>query len=141
MKTEKVILSFIALLAGLLVAGVAFYFYQSTKAIPPSSVRTVTVKPPSPTPKSSIFLTIATPADEQVVANKTINITGNTIPDATVLVSTEIGDQVTTTAQNGNFQVTINLDNGENLIYITAIAPNGEEVTLIRTITYSTESF
>lgn len=141
MKTEKVILSFIALLAGLLVAGVAFYFYQSTKAIPPSSVRTVTVKPPSPTPKSSIFLTIDSPSDEQVVANKTINITGHTIPDATVLVSTEIGDQVTTTAQNGNFQVTINLDNGENLIHITAIAPNGEEATLIRTITYSTESF
>lgn len=141
MKTEKVILSFIAVLIGLLVAGVAFYFYQSTKTISQSQIKSISLNIPTPTPKSTFFLTIDSPQNEQVVDQKTIQITGRTAPGATVAVVTNLSEQVATAAQNGNFSTTITIDNGENIVNIIAIGPNGEEIQVAKTVTFSTESF
>ena len=41
----------------------------------------------------------------------------------------------------GDFSTTLTLDDGENLIKLTAILPSGESTTLQRTVTYSTEDF
>lgn len=141
MKTEKIILSFIAALIGLLAAGVAFYLYQTTKTISPSQVKTVTVAKPTPTPKSSLFLSIDSPEDEDVTDRKTVTITGKTVIGATIVISTESSDQVVQASATGSFSTTATIDNGVNQIEITAIAPNGEEITIVRTITYSTETF
>jgi hypothetical protein len=63
------------------------------------------------------------------------------MPNTTIIVSTEINDQVVNPAANGNFTLDTTIDNGTNLIQITAIFPNGEEKKMTRTVTYSTESF
>jgi hypothetical protein len=141
MKTEKVLLSFIAVFVGLLVAGIAFYLYENTKTIPPSKIKTVSVVPPSPTLKPSIFLELDRPKDEEVVGKKIITISGQTTSSATIVVLTENAEQILTPASNGNFSTTINIENGQNLIEITAIAPNGEKVKITRTVTFSTEEF
>ena len=143
MKKEKVVLSFIAVVLGLLVSGVAFYLYQSTKTIPDDKIKTISIKP-TVTPDlktSSIFLSIDSPKDESVADKKIINVTGKTIKDAVVVVSTNIDDEVINPASNGNFSTTVNIENGQNQIEVTAIAPNGEEEKVIRTVTFSTESF
>ncbi len=142
MKAEKIILSFIAVLGGILVAGVAFYFYQGTKIISPSKTKTVTLATPTPTPlPSGIFLGIDIPKDETVVDTKSITFSGKTISDAVVIISTGVLDQTVKPVTTGNFSATVGLDNGVNTIKITAIAQNGEQVEATKTVTFSTESF
>lgn len=142
MKTERVILSFIALLIGLSVAGGAFYLYQSTKVVPTTKNKTVTVKPPTPTPDtSSYILTIDSPKDEEVVNKKTITIAGKTARDATVIITTENDEQVILPAQNGNFSTTQTISDGGNIIQITAVFPDGNEKTIKRTVSITSENF
>lgn len=144
MKAEKIILSIFAVIVGLITAGVAFYLYQMTKTIPPSKQQTLSIKTeitPTPTPNNEIFLTIENPKDESVVNNKTINISGKTAPKATIIVSSKINDQIVTPAANGNFTLNDTISDGTNIIQITAVFPNGEEKKVIRTVTYSTETF
>lgn len=141
MKTEKIVLSFIAILVGILVAAVAFYLYQSTKTIPSSKTKPVSPVAPTTTPKSSIFLTIDSPKDEEVLDKRTVTVSGKTIIQAIIVISTQTGDQVISPTSTGTFSATVNIADLENQIEITAIAPNGEEVKIIRTVTFSTESF
>lgn len=141
MKAEKIILSFIAVLLGLLAAGVAFYFYQTAHI----SNSTVVQKPIStntaPTPVPSVFLTLDTPVDEEVVSNKIITIAGKTAADAIVIVVVNGSQQIITPSENGGFSTTATIDSGENKIELIALAPDGQESRLSRTVTYSTEDF
>ena len=143
MKAERVILSFVAVIIGLIAAGVAFYLYQVTKVVPDRD-KTISLMPKisvSPTPDSANLLSIDTPTDEQVFDKKTITITGKTRKDATIIVTTEDSDQVVTPAANGNFTITQTIPGGTTLVHITAVFPNGEEQTITRTVTFSTENF
>ena len=141
MKTEKVILSFIATLIGLVVAGGAFYFYESSKAVPASQVKTISLTAPSPTPKPSIFLSLDLPKDEEVFDKKVIAISGKTIPNAVVSIISDSYQDIITPSANGDFSTTMNIDDGQNFIEITAISPNGEDIKVLRTVTFSQEEF
>ncbi|RJQ36594.1 hypothetical protein C4559_04995 [Candidatus Microgenomates bacterium] len=141
MKTEKVVISFIAVAIGILVAGILFYLYQTTKTIPSSKTKTVTITPLSPTPQASIFLSLDKPKDEEVFDSRTVTIAGKTVKGAIVVISTYANDDVIIPASNGNFSTTATLDDGQNLIEITAIAPSGEEIKTTKVVTYSTENF
>lgn len=142
MKKEQVVLSFIAVLIGILVAGVAFYLYQSTRTISQSQIQKAkNLITPTPTKAPAVLLTINAPTDEDVVDKKTIIISGKTNPDAIVVITTSIGDQVITPTTTGSFSATTTIDDGANSIEITAIAPDGQETKATRTITYSTETF
>jgi hypothetical protein len=141
MKQERVILSFIMVLIGLLVAGALFYFYQSTKNVSPSTTGIVRQTSPSPTPKPKIYLSLNQPSDEQVLSNKTLSIGGKTNPGATVIIITAADQEVLQPSSQGDFSTTITLDDGQNLIQIRSILPSGETISLQRTVTYSTDSF
>jgi len=145
MQLEKVILSIIGVFFGLLVAGSAFYFYNSmTTHAKPADKKVAGAKTnmlPTPTPTPSFFLNIDTPKDESVSDNKTVSISGKTIPNATIIISTPSDDQVLNPSSQGDFTTTETIDTGENQLLFTAIAPNGEEVKKTITVTYSTESF
>lgn len=140
MKIEKLLLAFFAILGGLLVAGIAFYFYQSTKAIPANEIKTVRVNPPTPT-TAPVLLAVDSPQDTSVTDSKTVTISGRTDPKATVIISTDASDQVITPASTGSFSTTVTVDNGENNIHILAIGPQGQEMEKVITVTYSTEDF
>ena len=141
MKKEKIILSFAAALFGIFVAITAFFLYQSTKKIKPSEIKTITVTNPSPTPSSGLFLTIDQPRDEEVVENRTLTIRGKTLPDSKIVVLTQTNEEAATPAKDGSFSTNITLDEDENIIEISSIAPNGEIVKARRIVIYSTESF
>ena len=140
MKQERVILSFIMVLIGLLVAGIAFYFYQSTKIVSDRSSASQVITP-TPTPKPTIFLSLSQPINESVVTSKTLSISGKTEPEATVIVITDSGEQVLQPSSQGDFSTTITLADDQNLITVWALAPNGETANLKRTVTYSTDNF
>lgn len=145
MKTERIVLSFIAVVVGILCAALIFYLYQSTKTIPDSQTKPITLRttdqPTLPPTKSSIYLVVDHPKDEEVTDKKTVTVSGKTLPNAVVIITTSIFDEVVTPALNGDFTTTVSIEDDTNQIVITAIAQNGEETKVIKTITYSTESF
>ena len=141
MKQERVILSFIMVLIGLLVAGGIFYFYQSTKTVSPSNINIVNRVTPSPTPEPKIYLSLDEPTNETVVSNKTLTIKGNANPNATILIITNSDQQVIQPSTLGDFSTTVTLDDDQNLIQVRSILPSGETSFIQRTVTYSTEAF
>ena len=141
MKTEKIVLSFIATLFGLLVAGIAFYFFQATKTVMPSDTKVISFTSPTLTPLPSIFLTLDRPKDEEVVTSKIMIISGKTSSSAVVVVMTDSREDVITPTSNGDFSTTVSIDDGQNIIEVTAISPNGESITIKKTVTYSQEEF
>lgn len=141
MKQERVILSFIMVLIGLLVAGIAFYFYQTTKVVPDKSSVGTSNQAPTQTPKPTIFLVLNEPANEIVVSNKTLSVSGKTNAEATIVIITDSDQLVLKPSSQGDFSTTITLSNGQNLIRVRAITPSGETTVLDRTVTYSTETF
>jgi len=141
MKKERTVLSLIAIAIGLLFAGIAFYIYQYTKILPPSKTKAVSVNAPTPTPKPSIFLLVNEPSDEKIFDKKIITVSGKTEENATVVIMTKSDFDVIKPSSVGDFSTTINLDGNVNVIRITAIAPNGEEQTVQRTVGFTTEDF
>jgi hypothetical protein len=141
MKQERVVLSFIMVFIGLLVAGALFYFYQSTKNASSSNIGITKHASPTPTPKPKTYLSLSKPSDEAVMTSKTLEINGKTNPEATVIIITAADQEVLQPSSQGNFSTTITLDNGQNLIKIYSIMPDGETISLDRTVTYSTENF
>ena len=141
MKTEKLILSFIATALGLLVAGIAFYLFQATKTVTPNNTKDVSFATPTPTIAPSIFLTIDRPKDEEVVNSKVLVVSGKTTSSAVVTVITETSEDVIEPAENGDFSTTVNLADGQNVLEIISIAPNGESIRIKKTVTYSQEEF
>lgn len=145
MKAERVILSFIAILVGLFAAGVAFYLYQSTRSLPAQSAQPISIAKPTsavaPTPDTANYLTIDTPKDEEVFNKKSISVTGKTVAGATVIVSSEDGDQVAEPAANGSFNLTAAIPDGTSILRITAVLPTGEEIVENKVVTFTTENF
>lgn len=141
MKQERVILSFVAVLIGLLAAGLAFYFYQSTKTVSNPNQITLNAPSPTPTPRPTVYISLSNPNDETIVSSKTLTINGKTNPNATIIIYTSGDQQVIQPSTQGDFSTTIALDYGENLIKITSILPGGEITSVQRTVTYSTENF
>jgi len=141
MKKEQLILSFVAVLFGLLVAGIAFYFLQTAKTIPDANTKTASITSPTPTISPSITLTLDQPRDEEVVSNKVLVVSGKTQSNAVVTVIADSASDVITPSTDGSFSTTVNLDNGQNVLEVISIAPNGESITIKKTVTYSQEDF
>lgn len=141
MKQEKVLLSFIMVIIGLVVAGIAFYLYQSSKTVDTTKSETIEKPLVSPTPDSSFFLQVNQPTDEQIVDKKTISVSGKTDPSATVAILTTSNQEVISPSKEGDFSTTVQIDEGVNYIKIQAILPNGEIKTVQRVVSYTTEDF
>ncbi|OGH18127.1 MAG: hypothetical protein A3C22_02835 [Candidatus Levybacteria bacterium RIFCSPHIGHO2_02_FULL_37_10] len=141
MKKEKLILSFIAVLFGLLVAGGIFYLLQAAKTVPSNITKIDPVVSPTPTLIPSVFLILDRPKNEEVVTDKVLTISGRSAGNAAIVIVTDSFEDVIMPALNGDFSATVKIDNGQNIIDVTAIAPNGESVTIKKTVTYSQEEF
>lgn len=141
MKQERVVLSFIMVLIGLVVAGAAFFFYQATKQSTPTEINTIVNVSPTPIIDSGFFLTVFSPKDESLADRKTVKVSGKTTPDATVVILTTSTHEVVKPSGQGDFTTNITIDDGANYIKIQAIALNGEIQTVERTVSYTTEDF
>ncbi len=141
MKFEQLILSFVAVVFGLFVAGVAFFIYQSTKTVSPSTIKTINMQHVSPTPTTDVPLTIDSPADESVVTSKIVTVSGKTDPSATVIVSTDGNDTIVNPSSMGAFSLTVTLPANENILHIFSIMPDGKETAKTLTISYAAENF
>ena len=140
MRIEKIILAIVGVVAGLFVAGIAFYIYQTTRTISPTTIKTITLASPTPS-AAPIPLVVQSPTDGQVSTSRIITVSGKTDPQATVVVTTDTTDNVVTPSASGDFSLSVTTSGGENRIVITAILPNGQEAQQTLTVGVQSNDF
>ncbi len=140
---ERLIIIFVAIVAGLFITSAGFFIYQSTKKIndTPTTTQTVTVTPQQNKDESGLFITISEPKDESLTNKRTLSIKGSSNPENLIVISTNLEDIQIKPSRDGDFSATIDIDAGANEIRTRAIAPSGNSAEDIRTVTYSTEEF
>lgn len=142
MKQERIILSFIMVIIGLIFAGIIFYFYQSTKVVPDTNTTQQTdSQTPTPTKTPTIFLSVDSPKDESISDSKTVRVSGKTNPEATVVILTLEGEEIVKPSLQGDFVTNITISSGTNFIKIVAMTPDGETQTVQKTVSYTSEDF
>lgn len=105
-----------------------------------ASVKPDTAKPEEKTsvstkqPAEAINLDISSPTDKSVTKTAKIQVKGKTSPKAEVTVN----DQDLKADSGGNFSTSLNLDEGENFIVVTAASENGSFAEKELTVTYET---
>ena len=140
MRIEKIILGIAGILAGLFVAGIAFYIYQTTKTISPSTIKTITLQKPTPD-AANVPLAIDSPTDEAVVSSRVVTVSGKTDAKATIIVTTDDTDNVVSPSSDGAFSLNVTVGSGEDRIIVTAVMPDGSETQKVLTISVTTEDF
>ncbi len=85
-----------------------------------------------------IYLKVESPENESVLAKSLQKITGQTQPSAFVVVLHEEGDEITTADEDGNFEISIELNGGLNVVKIISFNSDGESTETILHLTYST---
>ncbi len=131
------------LLIGLLVVfalaigGYAFYKSGATIPAVPSYTQMGTTSYPNqpsqattPTQNNQISLTIVSPKNGTVLSGATVQVTGKTTPGADI----SINDADLKADAQGNFTTTVNLEEGDNYILVTAVNDSGavseQEITV-----------
>ena len=140
---ERIVIIFIAIIAGLFITSAGFVIYQSTKKNndAPLPTKTATTKQDENQPTGKLFVKVAEPKDESLSQKRTLVLKGTTNADNLIVVSSNLEDVEVKPNQEGDFSVSIDIDAGANPIITRAIAPDGSWTQDIRTVTYSTEDF
>lgn len=137
MKKERIILAFVAIIAGAIVASSIFYFYQQkdTKTGTSGETPTITIA------NDKAILEIETPENESVTNEKTVDLKGKSIPKSIIVLTTNSEDFVLTADENGAFEKTIALADDDNIFSVTAYTDKGKSETKEITVTKNDEEF
>jgi len=114
---------------------IAFGIWRLNKTIGPKEDVTTEA---SPTP-SQAGITIAKPNEKQVVTESSVEISGITKPNFSVVITGEDEDVIITSGSNGEFSTEIELVGGVNQIFITAFNEEGDLSEQKLTLIYSSE--
>lgn len=141
--TPLVLIFAIVVLGGLAYAGFTMRKTANPAGIPtaqmiyPSGSVTPTGAQQKPSAETGyqagITLTINSPANGLAVATPNVTITGKTAPNAEVFVNDATGRADV----NGNFSISIALDEGDNTIVVTANDANGNSAEAEVTVSYN----
>jgi len=85
-----------------------------------------------PEPSGTIWLQVLSPQDEAVVNTSQVDVIGAAPPGSVVSVN----DDIFLVGDDQQFKTTLSLDEGPNLIEILASDENGNETSLLLTVTY-----
>jgi len=80
----------------------------------------------------SLWLQVLSPLDEAVVNTPQVDVTGSA-PAGTVV---SIDDEILIVGSDQQFKTTVTLDEGPNLIEVIASDENGNEMSVLLTVTY-----
>lgn len=115
---------------------IAFGLWRLNSTLSPSTDNQTEA---SPTPSAQFGITIAEPEPGQVVTVSPAVITGITKPNSFILASTEEEDSLTRAAEDGSFEVEVNVVGGINQVLIASIDQDGKVASTQLTIAHSTE--
>ncbi len=101
---------------------------------PQDVVPTLIVQPTSSAPDASgtLWLQVLSPQDDSVVNTPQVDVTGSA-PAGTVI---SIDDTILLVGDDQQFKTTVTLDEGPNLIEVVASDADGNETSLLLTVTY-----
>lgn len=126
---------FILLIVG--AGGVGGYYLYNNNL--KSSIDTPTVTQPVTSTPVSITLEISSPDEDTLSFDPSIIISGKTIPNSSVLISSKSNDVAIISKSDGAFSTLLDLDEGVNNIQISVFDQNGEQKDISRTVYYSKE--
>jgi len=89
--------------------------------------------------QSELGLTIAKPSQDDVVTESPITISGITMPNSWVVLSTEDEDYIIQSDNTGLFQSEVDLVGGINQITTTVFDENGNSINKTLRVIYSSE--
>src|SRR5215208_2434953 len=101
-------------------------------APPTASVETTPASDATPQPAASLSLQVTSPLDEAVVNTAQIDVIGSA-PAGTVV---SVNDEIILVVDDQQFKTTVALDEGLNQIEVVASDVDGNESSLLLTITY-----
>lgn len=104
-----------------------------------SRVQPFLAGPITNSPKS-LSLEVTDPADDSLVFKSNLLLSGKTLPNLKILISSDQKDQVTTSSADGSFSSSLTLNSGPNKISITVFSATGEEKTVTKNVYFSNES-
>ena len=139
MRKEVLIAIAIGFVLGLVIT---FGIWTANRALQKATVQGPTPTPaeeePTATPTPSFTLKVTSPKDNTISSQESIKITGETGPEATVVILYPEGEKILEADEEGKFSTEITLRGGENLATISAYSQEGNEVSQTLTIVYST---
>lgn len=94
---------------------------------------------PVTTKPTTLILELDGPDDNTLTFKPSLIVSGKTLPNLDVLISSNSDDQVVQTKTDGGFTATIDLKEGINNLSATVFDKTGDQKTIDRTIYYSKE--
>lgn len=114
--------------------GSVYYLLTKSKANPSySQTGPVTTQP------ASLNLNLDSPDDDLMVFNSSVVVSGKTLPNIYVLVSSDSDDFIIKSKEDGTFSGDLELELGQNELTVSAFDSNGDFREAKRTIFYSKE--
>lgn len=143
MKKEILFAVSLGLVVGLIIT---FGVYRAQQAMKNASTVNSTIadtisQPPSPstspTSQNDAFL-VTEPKDESLVAEAAIHVSGQTFPNAAVVIIGVKGEIVGTSDDKGNFSIPFTLQPGANVITVRVLSDDHDTVEVLRNVVLST---
>lgn len=139
MRKEILLAIIVGILAGL---GVTYVIYSVRQAMLRSSTpseieqrRQESAPTPSPTTSS---LTIKHPALDFLTYENSVQVVGKALPESYIVVLAPKGEYITTADKDGDFAITVDLQEGGNKLTVVATTPEGQQETAVATAVYLT---
>jgi len=138
MKKEIVIAILIGLSLGLFIT---YGVYQAKTGISTKSDQDQKTLALTPAPNQEFAgeLILNSPEDGLIQTEKTISVSGTTLPSSFIVVFVGNDENITNSDGSGNFSTGVNLDSGVNIITIVVLDENGRSISVKRTVIVSDE--
>lgn len=87
----------------------------------------------------SLRIDLGTPDDNLLTFQSSLIVSGSTLPNLLVLISTQSQDSVVESKKDGSFSTVIKLEEGVNNLTVVVFDGSGDSRSMERTIYYSKE--
>jgi len=110
----------------------------ATVIVEPTVIPTITGTNSQTNSTPSSQLSITSPEDNLLVSTAKINITGTTTANSHIIINSQSQTFIGQSDTSGNFNISITLDSGLNIIKISSIDSTDNQLDTQLNITYST---
>jgi len=141
MRREVITAIVLGFVLGLLITGGIWWTTKSSQSDVSDQSSDVSLTPsPSPTEflSKEIPLKINEPENESIVEVASVELKGETLSHAVVVIIYSEGENIVESDDKGNFESTISLKGGANEIKVTVYDEKGDKREEIITLVYST---
>lgn len=124
----------IVVIAILAASGASVYFFTQAKQPAPVPI-TVPTQVPAPT-AALLSLVVVRPNSGDVAVDGEILVKGTTLPRISVALYSDSDDTIVESDEGGNFEGTLSMEKGENILTVTAFTEDGQEKSTTLTVSY-----